>query len=93
MQEGLREGSIRVEDEELLALVQEKETFMTAVTGCHEGHVTKIYRKVRPLLAVLLAFNSLLARCIHLRYNVSVPLPPLSSSNAPWPPPSPPPYT
>lgn len=46
MQEGLREGSIRVEDEELLALAQEKETFMTAVTGCHEGHVTKIYRKV-----------------------------------------------
>jgi hypothetical protein len=43
---GLRDGTAKVDDDELLTLAADKDSLAGAITTSHEGHVAKIYRKV-----------------------------------------------
>jgi hypothetical protein len=45
MVEGIKDGSVKLQDEELLTLAQDKEALLGAITSAHESHMTKIYKK------------------------------------------------
>ena len=44
--EALRDGSVMVEDEELLGLASDRDAMMGVISGCHEGHAARIYKRV-----------------------------------------------